>query len=132
MLCGMDPTCRSDSVLLLNAVPAARITSRHGLPVNADDFRRRLIARVGRIEVALLHRIAITVITILLDLLLRLAIGWIRNHVVRVAGLLRRLRQGFRAVHGLDTLRWFGDHIFLSALLVGVVGARGEEEQRTA
>lgn len=91
-----------------------------------------MIARTRRIEVALLHRIAITVITILLDLLLRLAIGRIRHHVERVSGLLRRLRQGFRAVHGLDTLRRFGNHVFLSALLVGVIGAGGEEEQRAA
>lgn len=91
-----------------------------------------MIACVGRIEVALLHGIAITVITILLDLLLRLAIGRIRHHVERVGGLLRRLRQGFRAVHRLDALRRFGDHVFLSALLVGVVGAGREEEQRAA
>ncbi len=82
----------TDETLLLNTVPSARITPRHRLPINADDFGRGLITCVRRIEVALLHRVAVTVITILLDLLLCLAIGRIRNHVVRVGGLLRGLR----------------------------------------
>lgn len=115
--------------LLLNAVAAPCITAGHRLAVNTQHLGRRLIGRSCRVEVALLHRVAITVVTVLFDLLLALAIGGVRHHVVRVGLLLPGL---LRRVDRFDVLRRFGDDVFLGALLVGVVSASGQEEHRAA
>lgn len=81
----------------------------------------------------MLHSVSIAIVSILLDLLLGLAIGRIGKHVVGVGRLLLSLLWHLlRRVHRFDTLRRLGDNVFLGALLVGVIGARREEEQRAA
>src|SRR4051812_26052634 len=58
---------------LLNAIPAARITAGHGLAVHAQHFGCRLIGCARRIEIALLHGVAVAVVAVLFYFLLRLA-----------------------------------------------------------
>jgi len=77
----------------------------------------------------LLYGVAIAIVAVLLDLLLCLTVGWIRNHIVRVGRFSRRL---LRAVHRLNALWRFGHDVFLRALLVRVIRACREEEQRAA
>ena len=90
-----------------------------------------MIGCARRIEVALLNGVAIAVVAVLFYFLLRLAVGRIGDDVVGVGCLLDGLWL-LRRIHGLDVLWRLGDDVFLGALLVGVISAGGDEEQRAA
>lgn len=119
------------SPLLLDAISPPCITTGHRLAVHAEHFRCGLIRCACRVEIALLHGIAVAVVAILFDFLLWLAFRRIGDDVVRVRCLLNGLRL-LRRIHRLNVLRRLGDYVFLCALLVGVIGAGGDEEQRAA
>lgn len=97
------------------------------MTIKPHHFGRGLIGRVRRVEIALLHRIAITVVAILLELLLALAVCRVGDYLIRIGGLLR-----LRRVNRLDALRRLRHHVFLSALFIRVIGPGCEEEQRAA
>ena len=79
----------------------------------------------------MLHGVAVAVVAVLFDFLLRLALRRIGDNVIGVCGLLNRLRL-LRRIHRLDVLRRLGDYVFLGVLLVGVIGAGGNKEQGAA
>lgn len=79
----------------------------------------------------MLHGVAVAVVAVLFDFLLRLAFRRIGDNVVGIRCLLNRLRL-LRRIHRLDVLRRLGDYVFLGVLLVGVIGPGGNEEQGAA
>jgi hypothetical protein len=101
------------------------------LTVHAEHFRCRLIRCARRVEIALLHGVAVAVVAVLFDFLLRLAFRRVGDNIVRIRCLLNRLRL-LRRIHRLDVLRRLGDYVFLGVLLVGVIGPGSDEKQRAA
>lgn len=79
----------------------------------------------------MLHGVAVAVVAVLFDFLLRLAFRRVGDNIVGVRGLLNGLLL-LRRIHWFNVLRRLGDHVFLGVLLVGVIGAGGDEKQRTA
>lgn len=79
----------------------------------------------------MLHGVAVAVVAVLFDFLLRLAFRRVGDNIVRIRCLLNGLRL-LRRIHRLDVLRRLGDYVFLGVLLVGVIGPGGDKKQRAA